>query len=345
MARKDGKDRGLFERPPESGIWWIQFNDSDGKKKREKAGTKANARALYQKRKSEVLQGKKLPELNRREKLWTLQQVIATHLSEVRVRCKDVESQERYARVWKAELGDVQLEAVGPRALEAWKSRRSETAAPATVNNELIFLRRIFNVAIRDGWTGQNPVKKVKFFKLNNKRDRQLESDEEARLRKALAPPDWRIIELLFHTGLRRGEMLGLRRPEVNLIRKHVRIPNPKGGEARYVPLNSRALELFREQLACHESDWVFPSKTGDTPLNGDNFYHRVWRKALKEAKIKDLKIHDLRHTFCSRLVSRGKDLYTVQKLAGHESFQTTQRYAHLSNSHLQEAVESLVDS
>ena len=343
MARKYGKDRGLYERPADSGVWWIQYNDADGKKRREKAGTKAQARLLYVKRKGEALQGKKLPELNRREKSWRLKSMIDVHLAEVRTRCKDVESQLRYGKLWADELGDVELDAVVPRVLEAWKTKRSVRAAPATVNNELIFLKRVFNVAIRDGWSGQNPVQRVKFFKLNNQRDRQLESDEEARLRDKLAAPDLRIIELFVHTGLRRGEMFGLRRRDVDLKRRYARIPDPKGGEARVVALNSFAVELFTMQLDGHTSDWVFPSKNPDTPINGDNFYHRVWRKALKDAKIKDLRIHDLRHTFCSRLVTLGKDLYTVQKLAGHKSYQTTQRYAHLSTAHLLEAVEALV--
>ncbi|MCE7872064.1 site-specific integrase [bacterium CPR1] len=72
-------------------------------------------------------------------------------------------------------------------------------------------------------------------------------------------------------------------------------------------------------------------------------FSHRVWRPALKRAKIKNLRIHDLRHTFCSRLVEKGAGLRTVQLLAGHKSFTTTERYAHLAPDHLRDAVETLV--
>lgn len=115
------------------------------------------------------------------------------------------------------------------------------------------------------------------------------------------------------------------------------------GWRIRYVGTDSLAVQLFKEQLASHESEWVFPSKTGETSLDGDNFYHRVWRPALKRAKIKNLRIHDLRHTFCSRLVERGAGLRTVQVLAGHKSFSTTERYAHLAPDHLREAVETFV--
>jgi site-specific recombinase XerD len=76
--------------------------------------------------------------------------------------------------------------------------------------------------------------------------------------------------------------------------------------------------------------------------MNDDNFYPRVWRPALKGAAIKNLRIHDLWHTFCSRLVGLGVGLRAVQLLAGHKSFATTERYAHLTPGQLSDAVEML---
>jgi site-specific recombinase XerD len=94
--------------------------------------------------------------------------------------------------------------------------------------------------------------------------------------------------------------------------------------------------------MESHTSEWAVPSKTGDTPMNDDNFYPRVWRPALKGAAIKNLRIHDLWHTFCSRLVGLGVGLRAVQLLAGHKSFATTERYAHLTPGQLSDAVEML---
>ncbi len=154
---------------------------------------------------------------------------------------------------------------------------------------------------------------------------------------------DWIVAELLVLTGLRRGELLGLPREDVDLRRGILRVRSGKGDKQRHVPLSSRAAALLREHLASHTSPWVFPSRSGDSPMNADNWYHRVWRPALRRAGLRDLRIHDLRHTFCSRLVERGVPLETVARLAGHESLQTTRRYAHLSPDHLLEAVEQLV--
>jgi len=345
MAREGGKDRGLFERPKDSGVWWVRYYDAEHNERREKAGSKAQARLLYVKRKAEALTGKKLPELNKRPVVeWGFRKAVQTQLLEARGRAKAWKDQERIGELWLKVFQDTSLDDISPRAIEEWKIERSDEVAKKTVNNELAFLRRVFNVAIRDGWTGQNPLTKVKFWKINNARERQLEADEEARLRKELTPVDWIVVELLVHLGLRRGELFGLGRHDVDLRRSVVRMPDPKGGEARFVQINSRAKELFKQQLASHDSMWVFPSKNGLTPVRGDNWYHRAWRPALDRARIVNLRIHDLRHTFCSRLVQRGVNLRTVQKLAGHKSFATTERYAHLSPTHLRDAVEILVE-
>jgi integrase len=233
------------------------------------------------------------------------------------------------------------------RALEALERLDPSSLKPGDVVRflaEAVEMERTARGAMDQAYYEQELLNraKVQFWKLNNKRERQLEEDEEARLRAAVRPEDWRILELLVHTGLRRGELLGLQRNEVHLKRKTCRIPDTKGGKARMVPLNSRAVELLREQLESHASEWVFPSKTGDSPMNGDNFYHRVWRPSLKQAGIKNLRIHDLRHTFCSRLVGLGVGLRAVQLLAGHKSFATTERYAHLTPGQLSDAVELL---
>jgi Phage integrase family len=86
----------------------------------------------------------------------------------------------------------------------------------------------------------------------------------------------------------------------------------------------------------------VFPSETGETPLDAQNFVNRVFLPALRRAKIGDFHWHDLRHTLASRLVMAGVDLRTVQELLGHKTLVMTLRYAHLSPEHQLEAVQRL---
>ena len=86
----------------------------------------------------------------------------------------------------------------------------------------------------------------------------------------------------------------------------------------------------------------MFPSETGQTPLDAKNFVHRVFVPALAKAQIKDFHWHDLRHSFASRLAMAKVDIRTVQELMGHQSLAMTRRYAHLSPAHKLDAVQRL---
>ncbi len=108
--------------------------------------------------------------------------------------------------------------------------------------------------------------------------------------------------------------------------------------------MNDRVMEILRGLPSRLKSEWVFPSETGETPLNPNNFINRVFNPALSEAKpeISDFHWHDLRHTFASRLTMAGVDLRTVQQLMRHKTIAMTLRYSHLSPTHTLEAVNKL---
>ena len=106
--------------------------------------------------------------------------------------------------------------------------------------------------------------------------------------------------------------------------------------------MNDTVRELLRALPSRLKSDWVFPSDTGRTPLDGQNFVNRVFLKALRKARVEDFSWHCLRHTFASRLVMAGVDLRTVQELLGHKTLAMTLRYSHLSPGHQLDAVRRL---
>jgi len=107
-------------------------------------------------------------------------------------------------------------------------------------------------------------------------------------------------------------------------------------------PAVACAVRTLRALPSRLKSAWVFPSETGETPLDGQNFVNRVFVKALTKAKIEDFSWHCLRHTFASRLVMAGVDLRTVQELMGHKTLAMTLRYSHLSLGHQLDAVQRL---
>lgn len=121
-----------------------------------------------------------------------------------------------------------------------------------------------------------------------------------------------------------------------------ITIPRSKHGERRYVPINSVARgALARLWLPRDGSDYVCLCSRKSRSLRGRD--RRLWfEEAVKEAAITNLRWHDLKHTFASRLVMAGVDLRTVQELLGHKTIAMTVRYAHLAPEHQLEAVERL---
>jgi integrase len=142
---------------------------------------------------------------------------------------------------------------------------------------------------------------------------------------------------------MRRGEQFDLQWAHVNFQTGVLTIPRSKNGEARHIPMNDRVVDILRSLPSRMKSPYVFPSETGESPLNANNFVNRVWNPARKKASFADLHWHDLRHTFASRLTMAGVDLRTVQELMGHKTITMTLRYAHLSPIHQKEAVQRLM--
>ena len=106
--------------------------------------------------------------------------------------------------------------------------------------------------------------------------------------------------------------------------------------------MNDTVRELLRSLPSRLKSPWVFPSATGETPLEAGNYINRVFEPALKRAAIENFRWHDLRHTFASRLVMKGVDLPTLQEIMSHKTIAMTLRYAPLSQPHRLDAVQRL---
>lgn len=137
------------------------------------------------------------------------------------------------------------------------------------------------------------------------------------------------ILRVLMFTGARKTEILGLRWAEVDFERRQVRLPRhrSKTGE-RTIVLNAPAVaELARLPQV---SPFVFPSlKGGEGHTVG---LHKTWRTVRTEAKLEDVRIHDLRHSFASFAADDGESLQVIGKALGHRQAQTTERYAHLTD-------------
>ncbi len=343
--RKSKRQRGVFEKDPGSGVWWIRYADSSGRIRREIAGTKSAAILLYRKRKTEVLQGRKLPE-RLRQRAVTFGEIAhdaLIHSRNHKLSYRDDLS--RMARLLRW-FQDRAAESITPEEIEQRLAEvvEQEGWTSATANRHKSLLSFTYKLAIRNKKVGTNPARLVHTWKEDNARIRWLSDEEEERLRFVIArsfPEHMPEFDFALNTGLRRGKQYGLTWECVDLGRRVVAIPRSKNGRLRHVPVNTVALAALEElRWRSNNRGRVFRSLRGE-PLAGPRHW---FEPAVREARIKDFSWHCLRHTFASRLVMRGVDIRTVQELMGHQSIAMTVRYSHLAPRHLLAAVERLVE-
>jgi integrase len=338
--------RGIFERPNGSGVWWARYVGADGREHREKAGTRGMAQALYRKRKTEALQGKKLPE-RLRARAVTFADLAKDALAYSKAHNRSHKTDAGRLAELVEWFGNRPAAAITPQDIEARLGRESETRQwrPATANRYRNTLSLAFRLGMENGKVSANPARLVRARRENNVRIRYLDQfgpDEEARLRAAIrerCPEHLPEFDLALNTGMRLSEQYGLTWDRVDLTRQTLTVPPSKYGEARGVPLNAAALAAVRElDLRMRSGPWVVVNARGErmrTP--------RKWFRAAVEATgLREFTWHCLRHTFASRLVMMGVDLRTVQELMGHKDIRMTCRYAHLAPGHKLGAVELL---
>lgn len=224
--------------------------------------------------------------------------------------------------------------------------------APATVNRYLALLKAALRKAHSE-WGALPVVPPIRLLKLNNARYRWLTDEEEERLLAVAHPHVRDLIVFLVDTGARLGEATALRWRHVDLDRDGrgmVTFMETKSGKPRSVPLTCRVRDLLGGWAALDAAPDapVFqyrPSGRGDGACSRPGrprpfrYPYEAWNTALRRAGLEDVHLHDLRHTFASRLVMRGVPLVTVSKLLGHASIQMTMRYSHLSVDALDTAI------
>ena len=336
-------NRGVFERPKGSGIWWVRYADQFGKLHREKVGPKSLAAAAYRKRKTEVREGKFFPERLQKRREMLFRDMAKLYLDEHAAvnKASWKTDQERMIGL-KGQFGDMPLSEVKKQDVERFRAKLTKNLSTATVNRYMALLKHVYNKAIAWGLASTNPVKGISQFK-EDYRIRYLTDDEERSLASVFVPRYWTWVEVALHTGMRRSEQFGLRWENINFQTRVITIPRSKHGEVRHVPINDRVVEILQNLPSRLKSAWVFPSGNGSTHMNERNFVQRIFLPAVRRAGIRDFRWHDLRHTFASRLVMAGENLRTVQELMGHKTIHMTMRYAHLSPAHLLQAVQRLV--
>jgi integrase len=219
---------------------------------------------------------------------------------------------------------------------------------PVRANRVGAAIRKMFNLAIRWKVRPDNPA--AAFIRNpEHPRERFLDHKEIERLSNVLAQHDNQrfshIVRLLLLTGARRGEVLNARWEQFDLESGVWTKPAATTKQRRLhrAPLSGAAVQLLKSVRAGTPADcpWVFPGDVEGKPVHE---IKRFWDDVRIKADLPGLRIHDLRHTFASLLVSGGMSLPMIGKLLGHTQVQTTQRYAHLFDDPLRAGLEQVGD-
>jgi integrase len=303
--------------------WWATWNDQDGKRHRRSSG-------VSNRKLAEALAAK-----------WVKEDFLAEHFgkkpevpfSEALLRYAEAQKRDhprhfmdktRYRLRFLAQrFKGFDVSDFTYRAVQEFIDERAETVSSGMILRDTAIIKAIINKARREGFSDFVP--NFPRIRPSKPRNRWMTVSEERRLIAAAAPHLKSLIKYAVDTGGRLSELLGLDWRQVDLIDRRVTFLDTKNGEDRTVRLCARAFQTLLE-LGPKKSGPVFtfhgePIKSVKTSFSS----------ARKKAGIADLRFHDLRHTFASRLVQGGVPLYDVMHLTGHKSLSMVQRYSHLA--------------
>lgn len=222
--------------------------------------------------------------------------------------------------------------------------------APKTANLILGLLKKMFVVAKQWKLIVENPATELKMFTVPEQRTDYWTAEERDFFLNFAGQEDPRLVELVVmacHSGMRRGEIAGLKRGQIDFEHRMIRIDGvycfraeqrldrTKNGRIGHVPMNEALFAALQRYKLLPPEQAIFPP---------ERFAHlaQTLKKVSRKVGAKPIRYHDLRHTFASNLVTDGVELYTVQKLLRHETAAMTQRYAHLAPATMRDAVDRL---
>ncbi|MCH1449724.1 MAG: site-specific integrase [Litoricolaceae bacterium] len=341
LVFRDPKDKSLMLYvQPRGKTWYSRVNGSDKSIGRFPALSIDDARQIHRKRSLET-KGHIMPTL-------TLGQYIDEH-DVPKSDSKTVPAKSRNLKNAFLKSGvdfwDKRIQDIRSQDIEDWRQEYIEDhgVANGTLNSYTVYLKAALGRAVKRGFLPHHPLADFKQLPEDHHRVRYLLNDERERF---MAQLDKRndflkpFCLVALNTGMRRNEILSMRYEHLDLTARVIRIPETKSGKHQTVPMNDKVLQAIKGW-----SGGKLPSR-GFIFANSDGAQRhgrmKVWDRFIDSCDIDDFRIHDMRHDFASQLVLKGVNIYEVQKLMRHSDIKLTQRYAHLRDESLLNAVNLL---
>lgn len=223
--------------------------------------------------------------------------------------------------------------------------------AHRTINKILTRFKQILNFAVEEQLLIANPLARFPSLKEPPKQDTYLTAKEIQQLLVA-NNQEWiyPILVLALNTGMRLGELSGLCWDRINFDSGLIEVTRNMTQEGlkettktnlkRFIPMNPTVVHLLRDLMRQQKHPQFILVNAKGKPLDVNHVSQRAYKRALKRAGVSNIRFHDLRHTFASHFMMNGGNIYDLQKILGHTDMKMTMRYAHLSPTHLKEAIK-----
>ncbi|HEY7184170.1 MAG TPA: tyrosine-type recombinase/integrase [Blastocatellia bacterium] len=340
MAKKTPQKRdGCYERPDRGG-WWISWTDAQGRRRQRKTDAQniTQAKAIRAAEMLRVEQAKMLGHAPPGAE--TFKEVADRYLKHQKARLapSSYAREEMIRRLYLTRFDSLKISAIRKADLERYLTDRAAATSAVSVRKELVVLTHLFRLAVEWEIIPVSPAIGLKAPKLPPGRVRYLQPTELKALLEGAKDGLREIVALAVSTGMRRGEVMGLRYLDIDLQNRRILLPQTKNGESRVVYLNDMAMMVLKSVESNGETapgDLIFSEWT---PGMVTVEFGRLCRKL----KIADFRFHDLRHTAASWMRMAGADTHTVAQLLGHKDMRMAARYQHLSPAFLSEAVGKL---
>ena len=328
--------------------WYINYVDPNGKQVRRLVSEyKETAERVLKKVETDIIEGRYFDKKKCEPILFDdfIQEFVENY---VKLENRHPKAQMGRIEVIQDQFKGKFLHEVDSRMIRKFLAQKLEALKPATVNRYFSMIKCIFNRAI--DWKmfdGDNPTNGIKKLAEGNEKSCFLTEEQQQNLLSHCHGITKMIVLTALQTGMRWNEMMKLKWCDLdqsnyvdfdnNVIVIHS--ANSKSKKSRFIPMSYVLQCQLFDLKKTSTSEYVFVNPQTGKPFNN---IRRSFLRAVKEAGLKDMSIHSLRHAFASNLVRTGVSLYVVQRLLGHSSLKMTQRYAHIQDDHLETAIEGI---
>lgn len=224
------------------------------------------------------------------------------------------------------------------------------------LNKLHMILVTAYRTAIDNGICKRSPMSYINYKSNRKKNEKHVYSDEQIKTVEQYSLEKFPEIVFSLQTGIRRGELCGFKKADINLQSKSfsinrsiaevhgggIKVMSPKWNSYREIPLSHLAIQVLK--LNDNDSPFVFPNKFGNaqSPSGYSNKLQRFMSKIERDCNCPQLTAHELRHTFGTMLRRHGVDIYTIQKIMGHKDINVTANtYVHNELETLRSALQN----